>query len=473
MSFSGNTIRRAIEETWDTISLKNEAPSPIIFFARMGDLARSNSFLWAEAGLKVQERRSRNTQRGQALSRTLVLGTVAADIFAGYTTLRERARWWPDFVRARDWNLQHQRGANRILDTASSLGGALIKACQFASTRPDLLPSVYIRSLSRLQDRLPPHPWPEIEAAIIRELGRNPYEVFASIDQEPIAAASIAQVHHAQLRDGREVAIKVQYPEVAGLISADLTVLERISAAIARVAPTVQLQPIVDYLKGTLPLELDFKHEASSMMALRTAFQHRTDILIPEVFTEWNTERMIIMEYVAGIKITNRDALVNAGISPNEVAKLLNDLYAEQMLHLKFLHGDPHPGNLLVQPGPRIVLLDHGLSVPLKDSLVQALSKLVRGIVAGDMDSITAALAEAGLKFNKQVDVATLLQLVGVLLGEEHSTNFMKVGTNLSASMGSIPLDLLLVGRALGLLDGITRQLDPDLEAMELVANYV
>ncbi len=126
-----------------------------------------------------------------------------------------------------------------------------------------------------------------------------------------------------------------------------------------------------------------------------------------------------------------------------------------------------------MQPGPRIVLLDHGLSVPLKDSLVQALSKLVQGIVAGDMDAITAALAEAGLKFNKQVDVATLLQLVGVLLGEEHSTNFMKVGTNLSASMGSIPLDLLLVGRALGLLDGITRQLDPDLEAMELVANYV
>jgi ubiquinone biosynthesis protein len=469
----GKTIRRAIEETWETITPRSDGPSPAVFLARLGDLSRSNSFLWVEAGLKVHERRSRNTQRGQALSRTLVLGTVAADIFAGYTTLRERARWWPGLVRARDWNLQHQRGANHLLDTASSLGGALIKACQFASTRPDLLPPVYIRTLSHLQDRMPPHPWPEIEAAITRELGRSPSEVFAHIDEEPIAAASIAQVHRAQLRDGREVAIKVQYPEIASLIDADLMVLQRVSSAIRRVAPKIQLQPIVDYLKGTLPMELDFNHEVSCMIDLRAALAHRSDVLIPEAFKEWCSRGLIVMEYVEGIKITNREELVQAGISPSEVAKLLNDLYAEQMLHLNILHGDPHPGNLLVQPGPRLVLLDHGLTVPLKQSLVQALSKLVQGIVNGDIDAISAALAEAGLKFSKQVDVGTLLQLVGVLLGEERTADFLEVGTNLSVSIGSIPLDLLLVGRALGLLDGITRQLDPDLEAMELVARYI
>ncbi len=469
----GKTIRRAIEETWDTITPKNDAPSPAVFLARLGDVTRSNSFLWVEAGLQIQERYSRSTQLGQTFSRTLVLGTVAADIFAGYTTLRERARWWPGLVRARDWNLQHQRGTNHILDTASSLGGALIKACQFASTRPDLLPPVYTRTLSRLQDRMPPHPWPEIKAAITRELGRSPSKVFAHIDEEPVAAASIAQVHRAQLHDGREVAIKVQYPEIAGLIDADLMVMQRVSSAIARITSRVQLQPIVDYLKGTLPLELDFNHEASCMIDLRAALQHRSDVLIPEVFKEWSTRRLIVMEYVEGIKITNREALVKAGISPSEVAKLLNDLYAEQMLRLNILHGDPHPGNLLVQPGPRLVLLDHGLTVPLKQSLVQALSRLVQGIVAGDIDAISAALSEAGLQLSKQVDVATLLQLVGVLLGEERATNFLEVGTNLSVSMGSIPLDLLLVGRALGLLDGITRQLDPDLEAMELVARYV
>jgi len=469
----GKTFRRAIEETWDTITPKSDVPSPAVFLARLGDLTRSNSFLWMEASLKLQERYSRNTQRGQVLLRTLVLGTVAADIFAGYTTLRKRERWWPGLVRARDWNLQHQRGANHILDTASSLGGALIKACQLASTRPDLLPLVYTHTLSQLQDRMPPHPWPEIEAAIANELGRSPSEVFAHIDKEPVAAASIAQVHRAQLRDGREVAIKVQYPEIAGLIGADLTVLQRVSSAIARVASKIQLQPIVDYLKGTLPMELDFNHEATCMIDLRAALAHRSDVLIPEVIKQWSSRRMIVMEYVEGIKITNREELVKAGISPGETARLLNDLYAEQMLRLNILHGDPHPGNLLVQPGPRLVLLDHGLTVPLKQSLVQALRKLIQGIVAGDIDAISAALAEAGLQLSKQVDVATLLELVGVLLGEERATNFLEVGTNLSLSMGSIPLDLLLVGRALGLLDGITRQLDPDLEAMELVARYI
>lgn len=469
----GKTMRRAIEETWDTVTPKSDAPSPAVFLARLGDLTRSNSFLWMEAALKLQERYSRHTQRGQVLLRTLVLGTVAADIFAGYTTLRKRERWWPGLVRARDWNLQHQRGANHILDTASSLGGALIKACQFASTRPDLLPLAYIQTLSHLQDRMPPYPWPEIEAAIANELGRSPSEVFARIDKEPVAAASIAQVHRAQLRDGREVAIKVQYPEIAGLINADLTVLQRVASAIARVTPKIQLQPIVDYLKGTLPMELDFNHEATCMIDLRAALAHRSDVLIPEVFKQWSSRRIIVMEYVEGIKITNREELVKAGISPGETAKLLNDLYAEQMLRLNILHGDPHPGNLLVQPGPRLVLLDHGLTVPLKQSLVQALRKLIQGIVAGDIDAISAALAEAGLQLSKQVDVATLLQLVGVLLGEERATNFLEVGTNLSLSMGSIPLDLLLVGRALGLLDGITRQLDPDLEAMELVARYI
>ncbi len=440
----GKTFRRAIEETWDTITPKSDVPSPAVFLARLGDLTRSNSFLWMEASLKLQERYSRNTQRGQVLLRTLVLGTVAADIFAGYTTLRKRERWWPGLVRARD-----------------------------CSTRPDLLPLVYTHTLSQLQDRMPPHPWPEIEAAIANELGRSPSEVFAHIDKEPVAAASIAQVHRAQLRDGREVAIKVQYPEIAGLIGADLTVLQRVSSAIARVASKIQLQPIVDYLKGTLPMELDFNHEATCMIDLRAALAHRSDVLIPEVIKQWSSRRMIVMEYVEGIKITNREELVKAGISPGETARLLNDLYAEQMLRLNILHGDPHPGNLLVQPGPRLVLLDHGLTVPLKQSLVQALRKLIQGIVAGDIDAISAALAEAGLQLSKQVDVATLLELVGVLLGEERATNFLEVGTNLSLSMGSIPLDLLLVGRALGLLDGITRQLDPDLEAMELVARYI
>src|SRR2546427_5148759 len=284
------TARHTIEETWAVFTKGTETPNPALFLARLADLARSNTFLWTEAGLQVQERATRVVPVGQSLARALVLATVAADIFVGYTNLRERAKWLPSLVQPRDWELQHQRSANRVLETAASLGGALIKACQFASTRPDLLPAVYIRTLAPLQDSMPARPWSEIEKAITRELGRRPADVFADIEHEPVAAASIAQVHRALLHDGREVAVKVQYPDIENLVATDLAVLEQIVKAIAGLAPTIQLQPIVDYLKETLPLELDFEHEAESMTRLRAALAHRADVLVPTAGPETSTQ---------------------------------------------------------------------------------------------------------------------------------------------------------------------------------------
>ncbi len=475
------TVRHTIEETWAVFTKGTITPNPALFLARLAALARSNAFLWTEAGLQMQEHATRVVPVGQSLSRSLVLATVGADIFVGYTTLSERAKWLPSLVKPRDWQLQHQRSANRVLETAASLGGALIKACQFASTRPDLLPAVYIRTLAPLQDSMPARPWSQIEKAITRELGRRPADVFAQIEREPVAAASIAQVHRARLHDGREVAVKVQYPDIENLVATDLVVLEQIVKAIARLAPSIQLQPIVDYLQETLPLELDFRHEAESMTALRTALTHRSDALIPACIPELSTERLLVMEYIEGIKITDREALEQAGISPHEVARLLNDLYAEQMLHLGILHADPHPGNLRVQPGPRLVLLDHGLTVPLSPSLVDALRKMVQALTRGDFDGLTRALTEAGLKFDEEVNFTSLLQLVGVLLGNNQSgesdetagdVDAVEVGMQIGKSVGTIPTDLLLVGRALGLLDGITKQLDPSMDTMEIIAHY-
>jgi predicted unusual protein kinase regulating ubiquinone biosynthesis (AarF/ABC1/UbiB family) len=472
------TVRHTIEETWAVLTNGAITPNPALFLARLADLARSNAFLWTEAGLSVQEHATRVVPVGQSLSRSLVLAAVAADIFVGYTSLRERAKWLPSLVKPRDWELQHQRGANRVLETAASLGGALIKACQFASTRPDLLPAVYIRTLAPLQDSMPARPWSEIEKAITHELGQRPTDVFAEIEREPVAAASIAQVHRARLHDGREVAVKVQYPDIENLVATDLAVLEQIVKAIARLAPAIQLQPIVDYLQETLPLELDFRHEAESMTALRTALAHRSDVLIPTAVPELSTERLLVMDYIEGIKITDREALEQAGISPHEVARLLNDLYADQMLHLGILHADPHPGNLFVQPGPRLVLLDHGLTVPLAPSLVDSLRKLVQALTSGDFDGVSGALAEAGLRLDGEVDITTLLNLVGVLLGNDQpgesgeDVDEVDVGVQIGKSIGTIPTDLLLVGRALGLLDGITKQLDPSMDTMEIVAHY-
>jgi predicted unusual protein kinase regulating ubiquinone biosynthesis (AarF/ABC1/UbiB family) len=471
--------RRSGEEARAVRESAKGTPSDTLL-ARASDLARSQWFLWTWATLGVGERLGREVTPGlspPALSpRAALIWTVTSDLYLAYAALRERVRRLPHLVRSEDWDLAHRRGAGRLLDTAEALGGTMIKAGQFASTRPDLLPAPYVESLSSLQDRVPPRPPSVIEEAVVRELGRPLSEVFIEFDGHPVAAASIAQVHRATLRDGREVAVKIQYPEIAGLIEADLGALEAIFEVVAHLEPRIQLQPIADYLRWTLPLELDFRREAGALEELRRALADRDDVVIPEVIEELTTGRLLVMGLVEGIKITDREALVEAGIDPREVAELLVDAYADQLFRRGVLHADPHPGNLLVRPGrgrPRLVLLDHGLTLALEPTLVAALEDMVGAMRGGDLAALKEALREAGLPLDEGTDIATLMQIVGVLLGgEPDDSPFEDFGRKLGASLRDIPPKLLLAGRAIGLLDGIARQLDPDLDTLQTVARY-
>ncbi len=477
---------RSGEQARDVLGSSDGTSYPTLA-ARGGDLYRAQAFLWAATGLTAGERMGRAVSGGASFgasawpSRTMIIGTVAADLYLGYATLRERAKWAPKLVGDEDWELQHRRGAARTLDVAEMLGGTLIKAAQFASTRPDLLPVAYTSTLSKLQDRVPPRSWETMEPAIFRELGRPLSEVFEHVEPGPIAAASIAQVHRARLKNGREVAVKAQYPEVEGMIEDDLSALERTFATLSRIEPQVNLRPIADYLRWTLPLELDFRREAAAIEKLRAALADREDVLVPEVVEELTTGRLLVMELMEGVKITDRDALIAAGIDPCEVAVLLNDAYADQLFNHNVLHADPHPGNILVQPGrsrPRLVLLDHGLTLGLEPDFVGTLGDMVSAIRTGDLEEITAALHDTGLPIDEDTDLETLLGVVGVLLGTDETPggdealDLGDFGRRLGASVGDIPPKLLLVGRAIGLLDGITRQLDPDLDTLEIVGRH-
>lgn len=469
------SARRALQETGAALALSDgkELFTPSQYVTHLGDAVRSNTFLWAEAGLRIGEHLTRLSPVGLALSRTMVLGTVAADLFTGYLSLQNRARWLPWLVKPKDWERQHERGANRLLDTATSLGGALIKAGQFASTRPDLLPPVYIERLSRLQDHMLPLGWSEIEAVITGELGRPHEEVFSRVEHTPLAAASLSQVHRAWLKDGRPVVLKVQYPHVRELVAADLDMLARSANIISLVAPKIRLNSIVDFLKETLPLELDLEREAQAMEELRSALSNRADVVIPTAYPQYSTRRMLVMEYMEGIKVTDQTALQAAGINPSDVVRLINEVYAEQVFRHHLLHADPHPGNILVQPGPRLVLLDHGITVKLTPKLAQAMGEMVKALVGGDFEALAEALTAAGLKLPKGVDIITLLQVVGVIFGGTGKEHLGEVGSQLGASIGQIPVDLMVVGRALGMLNGISLQLDPDQDALQAVAGYV
>jgi predicted unusual protein kinase regulating ubiquinone biosynthesis (AarF/ABC1/UbiB family) len=255
-------------------------------------------------------------------------------------------------------------------------------------------------------------------------------------------------------------------------VSADLAALGAIVRGLAHLEPHVRLQPVLDHLRSTLPLELDFSHEVAAMTRLADALAHRGDVVIPAAIPELCTRRLVVMDFVDGTRITDRAGLAQAGLDQGAVARLLNDVYAEQMLKLGLLHADPHPGNLLVQPGPRLVILDHGLTVELQPHLVVALATMVRALLAGDLAALSAALAELGFPIDAQTDVGSLLAVAGVLMGNSES-EAATIGERLGRALGDVPLDLLTVGRALTLLSGITRALDPELDVLEIVGAHV
>src|SRR5215207_5137663 len=491
-------VRRSVEEARDTFGAAGGAPN-VTSLARFGDLVRAQTLLWTAANLSAVERLERAASAGGGAPpgflpgfselaasapspRVFVLGVVAMDLWVGYAALRARARSMPGLVLEEDWELQHRRGAGRVLDAAAALGGTLIKAAQFASSRPDLLPAPYIEGLSELQDRVPPQPWTVIKGAVAREVGCPVGEAFKEFDPEPVASASIAQVHRARLADARQGAVKIQYPGIAQVMEADLAALEGIFGVISRLEPPINLQPILDYLRWTLPMELDFRREGRAIAGLKEAMGHRDDVLIPEVSEEMNTQRLLVMEFVEGIKVTDREGLLAAGVDPRRFAELLIEIYAEQLFQRGVFHADPHPGNLFVQPGPDgpvLVLLDHGLTVSVPPELVAAMKEAIEALSEGDFDALTGALQKTGLDLDPDLDLDTLLGLVGVLLGGDRGeesdgggTDLGEFGLSLGASIGHIPNDLLLVGRAIGLIDGITRQLDPDLDTISIVARY-
>ncbi|HYX51658.1 MAG TPA: hypothetical protein VE843_18060, partial [Ktedonobacteraceae bacterium] len=179
-----HAMRYAIQDTRASFSMQDGVPNPFAFTARLGDLTRSTSFLFLEAHFKTLEYFSRLVHVGQEGSRELAIGTLAVDLLSGYTLLYQRSRW-PSLVQPHEWDVMHKRGAERVLDTSAALGGTLIKACQFASTRPDILPTPYVEALSKLQDRVPPHPWSEIAGVIRQELGYEPDEIFEWIEEKP------------------------------------------------------------------------------------------------------------------------------------------------------------------------------------------------------------------------------------------------------------------------------------------------
>jgi len=397
---------------------------------------------------------------------------LAARIYIGYKAIQLWSRHISDQRTDARYRRQDLRAARAMYRASIRLEGLLIKMSQFIATRADILPDEWVATLGSLHDRVPPRPFEIIRTQVEREIGRPLGSIFSEFDPQPLAAASLAQVHAARTFDGRRCAVKVQYPGIEGIIRADLRNLMFTLRMLAWLEPGFDFQVIMRELLKYLPMELDFLNEAHNCDTLRRNLAVRNDVVVPHVYHELTTRRVLTMELVDGIKVTDLDGLARAGIDKHEVAQKLIEIFTEQILRDGFFHADPHPGNILVRPGPCIVLLDFGLAKDFPPPFRDAMVRLTFAILTSDREAILAAFHDLGFK-TRDNSPETLLTLANLFLGNSVRRNRAYADRELveefsaelpralrSNPIVEVPADVLLVNRVMGLLSGLGKTLD-------------
>lgn len=330
-------------------------------------------------------------------------GGIAARILGGYKALEVRQARMSDDEYDRRVRRHHRQSARRIYRGVLRLQGLMIKIGQTLGSRPDLLPPEYVQTLSRLQDKVPPRPFRRMKPHIESQLGCPIEEAFAEFDRVPIAAASLAQVYRARLHDGRSVAVKVVYPNIERLVRTDLWILKAILWLEARFY-SFPLEPVYRELALNIPKEVDMHHEAQNMEAIAAQLKHRDDVIIPTVIHEWTRSRVLTMEYIDGIKITDFNAIDQAGLDIHSLLRSIGEVYMESMLRFGYFHADPHPGNIFALPGNRIALLDFGLTKRFTPEFREAFVGLARGIFGDDPQEIVDGLKASGFVYKREQD---------------------------------------------------------------------
>ena len=415
------------------------------------------------------------------------IGTTFGRVYLGIKANQFlQARLRPTDMRER-WSRFNRSSAESIYATAVDLRGLILKGCQFLGARSDVLPPEYVEVLSKLQDRVPPKRFAVVRRTVESELGRPLEEVFEQFAERPIASASLAQVHEAKLRGGERVAVKVQYPEVEALVTSDLANLRMLFRAVGAIERNVDLMPLIDELGTYVPLELDFVREADNAEQAARQFAGRSDVRVPRIHRELTTRRLLVMEFIDGIKITDVEKLRAAGVDLQRVAQTLVEAYCEQVLVHGFFHADPHPGNLLVEPeGSRLVMLDFGLSKDLPAGFREAVVRLALSLLQNDADALASALFDMGFetRTGEREALAEAARFFLDFAARFRSQPFAdpqmfeRLNEELPEMMRQNPIvkvpgHVVLLGRVLGLLSGVSRTLGSRVDLLRTLAPYV
>lgn len=414
--------------------------------------------------------------------------------------------------------------AQKYRELAVELGGVLIKLGQYLSTRVDILPMEVARELADLQDEVPAEELGPIRAQIEAEFGRPLQEVFSTFMEKPLGAASFAQVHEAQLMDGRPVVVKVLRPGIDDIVEVDLKAIGKALGWLQKwsvVRKRVDLDWVREELSFTTRRELDLRAEGAHAERFAANFADDGDLRVPEIYWSNTTRRVLTEENVAYIKISDLEGMRQSGIEPEEVASKLYRVYMRQIFHHNFVHADPHPGNLFVRPLPRdpslieeiktradeaarvmgaddglpfaakgtpfeILFIDFGMVAEIPARLRAALRKYLMGVANRDAGLVIQALRDSG-SLLPGADQAQLEEAVEAIFdrfwgfdmshinkvgAQEVAGLWREFGDLLRNTPIQVQVDLMFTGRALEILTGITKSLDPAFNPWREVAPF-
>lgn len=377
-----------------------------------------------------------------------------------------------------------RKQAEHLRAALEDLGGTFVKLGQMASTRQDIIPAEYAEELARLQDAAPPVPLDEILNVVREELGRSPHELFASFDAQPVASASIGQVHAAVLNDGDQVVVKVQRPGIAQQIEKDLQILSGMAEwaeAHSAFGRDYRLASLVDEFAHTIHGELDYRTEGHNADRFRANFVAEPLVTMPRIFWEYTSGRVLTMQRVSGIKISDIAALDAAGIDRRKVAQTSVRMMLREAFEFGLFHADPHPGNFFVRPDGGIVLIDFGMVGYLTPRSKRLLLGLALGLAQQDAEMVTDDLYAIGIandpgrRASLQRDMEHMLaRYTTVALKDIQAAQIMNdLLTVVFRHRLQMPGEVMLFLRLLVLSEGLGLRLDPDFQLFAFAKPYL
>ncbi len=364
-----------------------------------------------------------------------------------------------------------------------SLGPGFIKLGQFLSLRSDLLPEEITGELEKLQYGAAPLPFAELEPVLREELGKDWRDRFQSVDEQPLASASIAQVHRAVTADGEPVVLKIQRPGIAATIRADMAILRDLAGLLERHVPRVRVyRPVrvIEHFSSVLTLELDFQYEGRTMELFRKNFRSDAAIHIPKVRHDLSTERLLVMEYIEGVRLSDPQRFAEAHLDTRRIARVGANYVLAQIFRHGVYNADPHPANFIVRSDGRLAPLDFGMVGTLDPEIKQALVTLLMCFLNRDAGRLVRLFASLRLidesvpRSELRDDLGRLIHYYHMPLGQLSVTRMLgDLNAVIRMYRIDLPVDLALTLKVLMTLEGLGKRLDPDFDVLAVARPFV